>query len=127
MHTVKVGVESLSDVVLSRMNKGQTFHSVRDDLVRLRDAGFQIFAYLLLGSPGDTPELMRETVDKAASMPWVQFLPNIFCDPSEVDCWNHHFSHVNAKRHGVPRDVLDAALRLADRPVTMPDIAMKAA
>lgn len=116
VHTVKVGVESLSDLVLGRMNKGQTFLGVRDSLVRLRDAGFHILAYLLLGSPGDTPASMRETLDKASAIPWVQWLPNIFCEPSETDCWNHHFSYENAGRRGVPGDVLDAALDLADRP-----------
>jgi hypothetical protein len=110
--TVKVGVESLSDAVLRKMQKGQTVRRVIERLRRFHDAGFHVFAYLLLGTPGDTPETMAETLARAEELDFVQFLPNVYCQAGDS---GHHFSLLQADRIGIPRSLMERALQLSER------------
>ena len=116
VRTLKVGVEHLSPL-LERRNKGQTAASVRADLAVLKEAGFEIVGYLLLGAPGDRPEFMRETISQAEDIRYVTWLPNFYSDPQKPDCHDHHFSVANARRRGVPEDVIADAIALSDRPL----------
>lgn len=62
-NSVKVGVESGSEDVLRRMNKGTTLDQIRQTAQWLRRAGIYWTAYFLIGTPGETPEDIYRTLD----------------------------------------------------------------
>ena len=53
---LEIGVQALSDRVLSRSNRGHTVHDSADAFRTARDAGLKITAHMMPGLPGATPE-----------------------------------------------------------------------
>jgi len=62
-NSIKVGVESGSEDVLGRMNKGTTLGQIRQAAQWLRRAGIHWTAYFLIGTPGETVEDIYKTRD----------------------------------------------------------------
>jgi anaerobic magnesium-protoporphyrin IX monomethyl ester cyclase len=62
-NSVKVGIESGSEAVLGRMNKGITLAQVRAAAGLLRKVGLHWTGYFLIGTPGETIEDIYKTLD----------------------------------------------------------------
>ena len=114
--TVKIGVESLSDAMLAYMGKGQTVSEVVAQLGAVHDAGFHVFGYLLLGSPGETPATLAETLHRARQLGFVKWLPNIFCALNDASPAAHHFSQAQAKRLELPEELVGELFEIAVKP-----------
>ncbi len=62
-NSIKIGVESGSEDVLERMNKGTTLQQVKHAAKLLRKAGIHWTAYFLIGTPGETVQDIYKTRD----------------------------------------------------------------
>lgn len=69
---VDLGVESCSDVILSRLNKGFQVRDVIRASRLLQEQSLPVTWYLLLGAPGETAETLQETFDTVnrVASPW---------------------------------------------------------
>ncbi len=57
--TVEIGVQSLSDDVLSRINRGHTVSDAEKAVVALKDAGISVVAQFMVGLPGEGEEVWQ--------------------------------------------------------------------
>lgn len=62
--TIELGIQSLSDEVLSISGRGYTAKTALDACRKVLEHGFQLGVHLMLGLPNDTKETSLETVDK---------------------------------------------------------------
>ncbi len=60
---VLMGIESGVDMLLGNVNKTLTTDKVREGVANARDAGIQTVGLFMIGLPGETPELTRETIE----------------------------------------------------------------
>jgi radical SAM superfamily enzyme YgiQ (UPF0313 family) len=60
---VLMGIESGSDMLLGNVNKNITTQKVREGVAHARNAGIQTVGLFMIGMPGETPEMTRETVE----------------------------------------------------------------
>jgi anaerobic magnesium-protoporphyrin IX monomethyl ester cyclase len=74
-YSVSYGIESGSPEVLKAIDKGITLEQVTEAVRRTREAGMQAIGYFMIGSPGETPETIRQTIDfaKTLKLDYVQF------------------------------------------------------
>ncbi len=66
---VELGVESLHDSTLRKINRGHDSGTAIDAINRLADNGLHPGVHLIAGLPGENEEMFLETVDKIASLP----------------------------------------------------------
>lgn len=60
---VLMGIESGVDMLLGNVNKKMTTAKVREGVANAKAAGIQTVGLFMIGMPGETPELTRETVE----------------------------------------------------------------
>jgi radical SAM superfamily enzyme YgiQ (UPF0313 family) len=60
---IHYGVESADQKVLDTLRKGITLKQVKEAFKWTKEAGISILAYFMIGSPGDTRETIRKTID----------------------------------------------------------------
>ncbi len=60
---VLMGIESGVDLLLGNVNKGMTTAKVREGVANARAAGIQTVGLFMIGMPGETPEMTKETVE----------------------------------------------------------------
>ena len=60
---VLMGIESGSDILLGNVNKNITTAKVREGVLAAKNAGLQTVGLFMIGMPGETPALTRETVE----------------------------------------------------------------
>ena len=60
---VSMGIESGSNIVLKKMNKGTTSDINGQAIKGMKDAGIQTLAWMIVGFPGETWDTVKETVD----------------------------------------------------------------
>ena len=60
---VLMGIESGVDMLLGNVNKKMTTAKVRTGVANAKAAGIQTVGLFMIGMPGETPELTKETVD----------------------------------------------------------------
>jgi len=65
---LEMGVESGDDEILKRIGKEITVSQVRRAAGIIRGAGIELYAYFILGHPGETPESLRRTGDLAVEL-----------------------------------------------------------
>jgi len=65
---VLLGIESGSDLLLGNVNKTATCSKVREGVANARAAGLQTVGLFMIGLPGETPEMTRETVEFAVEL-----------------------------------------------------------
>ncbi|MBF0424785.1 MAG: radical SAM protein [Magnetococcales bacterium] len=65
---VSFGIESGSDVMLQAMKKGLTTDQARRAVACCQEAGLQVIAYFVLGTPGETRQTMQQTLDFALEL-----------------------------------------------------------
>ena len=60
---VLMGIESGVDLLLGNVNKNMTTAKVREGVANAKAAGLQTVGLFMIGMPGETPEMTRETVE----------------------------------------------------------------
>lgn len=65
---VLIGIESGVDMLLGNVNKNLTTEKVRWGVENARRAGIQTVGLFMIGMPGETPEMTRETIEFAVSL-----------------------------------------------------------
>lgn len=107
--SVKIGVESISQVALDQMKKHQTPEKIRTAVNMLRDRGMDVVAYLILGGhmPDDS---YNATLDFCRSIGFKHYVVNVWSyeDIRTRDYrYDTHFSMECARRWGVRPDTLE--------------------
>lgn len=65
---VLLGIESGSDLLLGNVNKTLRTSKVREGVANARAAGIQTVGLFMIGLPGETPEMTRQTVEFAVDL-----------------------------------------------------------
>ncbi len=65
---VLMGIESGVDMLLGNVNKTLTTDKVREGVANARNAGIQTVGLFMIGLPGETPELTKETIEFAVDL-----------------------------------------------------------
>lgn len=65
---VLMGIESGVDLLLGNVNKNLTTEKVRWGVQNARNAGLQTVGLFMIGMPGETPEMTRETIEFAVDL-----------------------------------------------------------
>ena len=63
-HTINFGVESLDPTILKRIKKDVPFEQVKPAHDWCRKLGIRTYTTFLVGSPGETDETIRNTIDR---------------------------------------------------------------
>ncbi len=74
-YAVAYGIESASPEIIKTLQKDTTLEQVNEAVRDSREAGLQVIGYFMLGSPGETPETIRQTIDfsKELKVDFAQF------------------------------------------------------
>jgi anaerobic magnesium-protoporphyrin IX monomethyl ester cyclase len=67
-YAVAYGIESASPEIIETLCKDTTLEQVEAAVAASRDAGLQVVGYFMLGSPGETIETIRQTIDLARKL-----------------------------------------------------------
>lgn len=67
-YAVSYGIESGSSRILDGIDKGINLGQVSTAVQWAKQAGIEVIGYFMVGSPGETPETIRETVDFAKKL-----------------------------------------------------------
>lgn len=65
---VLMGIESGSDLLLGNVNKTLTTNKVREGVANAKASGIQTVGLFMLGLPGETPEMSKQTVEFAVDL-----------------------------------------------------------
>jgi anaerobic magnesium-protoporphyrin IX monomethyl ester cyclase len=65
---VLMGIESGVDLLLGNVNKNLTTEKVRWGVQNAKNAGIQTVGLFMIGMPGETPEMTRETIEFAVDL-----------------------------------------------------------
>jgi len=69
---IAIAPESGSESTLRRMNKKISLKQVVDQVSRIQKFGFRVFAFFIIGYPGETTEDVMKTIHFACSLPFDQ-------------------------------------------------------
>ncbi len=74
-YSIAYGIESASQDILDIIDKDITLAQVREGVGWTREAGIQTIGYFMIGSPNETPETIRQTIDfaKKLKLDYAQF------------------------------------------------------
>ncbi len=64
-YAVAYGIESASPEIIKTLHKDTTLEQVEEAVHHSREVGLQVIGYFMLGSPGETPDTVRQTIDFA--------------------------------------------------------------
>jgi len=64
-YAVAYGIESAAPQILAALNKGITLDQVEEAVAITRETGLQTIGYFMVGSPGETSETLRATINLA--------------------------------------------------------------
>ncbi len=67
-YTVAYGIESASPEIIKTLQKDITLEQVEKAIRAHQEVGLQVVGYFMLGSPGETPETIRQTIDFAKKL-----------------------------------------------------------
>lgn len=65
---VEIGVQSMFDETLARINRGEDFENVEQTMRRVKLHGLNLCAHLIFGLPDETPQMMFATFEKVISL-----------------------------------------------------------
>lgn len=65
---VEIGLQSMHNDTLHRMNRGHTYEHFVDAITRAKLRGLRVCAHVILGLPGETREMMMQTADNLARL-----------------------------------------------------------
>ncbi len=66
---VELGLQSMDDEILTRINRGHTLAEYREAVARLTGRGIALCTHLIYGFPGESRESFLETAELMASLP----------------------------------------------------------
>lgn len=66
---IELGLQTMHEMVANDINRGYTLSCFEDACVRLKAAGLTIIVHVILGLPGETREMMLETVEYLGQFP----------------------------------------------------------
>lgn len=66
---VELGVQTIHDKTLHRINRGHDFKTSREAIIKLHDAGISVAVHLILGLPGETVEDFHQTIKTISALP----------------------------------------------------------
>lgn len=66
---IEYGAESSHDTTLNRVNRCHTWSQTVETVSRTHKYGIPVGIHLIMGLPGESDEMMLETVDRASSLP----------------------------------------------------------
>jgi anaerobic magnesium-protoporphyrin IX monomethyl ester cyclase len=64
-YAVAYGIESAAPEIIKTLHKDTTLEQVMEAVGLSREAGLQVIGYFMLGSPGETPDTIRQTIEFA--------------------------------------------------------------
>lgn len=64
---VEIGLQSMHNETLNKMNRGHTYEQFTDAMERTRLRGLRVCSHVILGLPGETHEMMMQTADAIGS------------------------------------------------------------
>jgi len=64
-YAIAYGIETASPEILDILNKGITIDEIEEAVRISREVGLQTIGYFMIGSPGETPETVSETIEYA--------------------------------------------------------------
>lgn len=67
-YAIAYGIESGSPEILATLNKGITLQQAEEAVRLSQEVGLQTIGYFMIGSPGETPETVRQTIDFAKKL-----------------------------------------------------------
>ena len=67
-YAIAYGIESASHEILETLKKSTTLGEVEETARITREVGLQTIGYFMLGSPGETSETIRQTIDLAKNL-----------------------------------------------------------
>ncbi len=71
---VSIGVESCSDSILKKMNKGLKKEDIKRGIVNAHEAGLVVRIYLIVGFPGETDKTVNKTIEFLKDLPFDEFV-----------------------------------------------------
>ncbi|MDF7808238.1 TIGR01212 family radical SAM protein [Pontiellaceae bacterium B12219] len=66
---VEIGVQTVHDRTLERINRGHDWASSEEAILKLHDLGIKVAVHAILGLPGETAEDFQQTADTIAALP----------------------------------------------------------
>lgn len=66
---IEMGMQSIHESTLKAMNCGYTYEQFEDAVHRLYNAGIDVIGHLILGLPGESPDMMLESVQVLCNLP----------------------------------------------------------
>ncbi|HTY81629.1 MAG TPA: radical SAM protein [Dehalococcoidales bacterium] len=67
-YSVAYGIESASPEIIKVLHKDTTIPQVEEAVRATHEAGIDVVGYFMIGSPGETPETIRQTIDFARKL-----------------------------------------------------------
>ncbi len=67
-YAVAYGIESAVPEIINTLHKDTTLEQVIEAVRYSREAGLQVVGYFMIGSPGETPDTIRQTIDFAKEL-----------------------------------------------------------
>jgi len=67
-YSIAYGIESGSQEILDTLNKDITLGQIEETVRLSRDVGLQTVGYFMIGSPGESPETIRQTIQFAKKL-----------------------------------------------------------
>ena len=67
-YSVAYGIESASPEIIKTLQKDITLEQVETAVRDSREVGLQVVGYFMLGSPGETPDTIRQTINLAKEL-----------------------------------------------------------
>lgn len=64
-YNVSIGIESANNEMLKHINKGTTIEKITDGIKMLKEAGIEVMSQFVMGSPHETLETIKESVEYA--------------------------------------------------------------
>lgn len=71
--TLEIGIETCHDQTLKAINRGHDLQTFLDCIQMGKNRGIYLGTHLILGLPGETPEMMLKSIQKVGALP-IQFL-----------------------------------------------------
>ena len=67
--SIAIGVESGNDLILKRLNKGETVEQIEQTIRNALELGYNITLFFLIGSPGETIKEVKDSINLALKYP----------------------------------------------------------
>jgi len=114
-YMIAYGIESGNQMILNNLRKKITIEQIKSAIEATHKVGIQSVGYFMLGSPGETPETIRQTIDFAKSLPldFAQFSITIPYPGTDL-----HNIYLNSGNKNVKwDDFIYASFKLSSAPV----------